>query len=114
MPLTLTLFAYTPQALAELSENPVDRSTAVRELVEGMGGRMIAFYHCSGGEYHGALISEVPDELTSTAVGIAAESPGHLKTLKTIPLLEVEEGLEALRRAGAAAFRRPGQRDDAT
>lgn len=110
MPLTLTLFAYTPEALAELSKNPVDRSTPVRKLVEGMGGRLVAFYHCSGGEYHGALILDVPDELTSTAVGIAAESAGHLKMLKTIPLLEVEGGLEALRRAGSAAFQGVGQR----
>src|SRR5215210_839825 len=106
MPLTLTLFSYTPQALAELARNPEDRSAAVRELVEGMGGRLIAFYHSSG-EYHGAVISEIPDDITGTAMSIAAQSAGHLKTYKEIPLLDVEEGLEALRRAGAAAFRGP-------
>ena len=69
---------------------------------------MIAFYH-SFGEYHGAIIAEVPDDVSSSAVAIAAQSAGHLKTYKTIPLLSAEEGLEALRRAGAAAFRGPGQ-----
>ena len=108
MPLTLTLFAYTPEALAELAKNPMDRSAPVRELAEGMGGQLIAFYH-SYGEYHGAIISEVPDEVASTAVSVAAQSAGHLKTFKTIPLLEMEEGLEALRRAGAVAFRGPEQ-----
>ncbi len=108
MSLTLTLFSYTPQALAELARNPVDRSVAIRELVEGMGGRLIAYYHSSG-EYHGAVISELPDDITGTALSIAAQSAGHLKTYKEIPLLDVEEGLEALRRAGAAAFKGPGQ-----
>jgi uncharacterized protein with GYD domain len=108
MPLALTLFAYTPEALASLAQNPEDRSAAVRELAEGMGGRLIAFYH-SFGEYHGAIIAEVPDGVSSSAVAIAAQSAGHLKTYKTIPLLSAEEGLEALRRAGAAAFRGPGQ-----
>ena len=37
MPLALTLFAYTPEALASLAQNPEDRSAAVRELAEGMG-----------------------------------------------------------------------------
>jgi uncharacterized protein with GYD domain len=106
MPLALTLFAYTPEALAELARNPEDRSMAVRELVEGMGGRLIAFYH-SFGEYHGAIIAEVPDDITGTAVSIAAQSAGHLKAYKEIPLLDIEEGLEALRRASAAAFRGP-------
>jgi uncharacterized protein with GYD domain len=72
------------------------------------GGRLIAFYH-NYGEYHGAIISDVPDEVATTAVSAAAQSAGHLKTFKTIPLLEVEEGSEALRRAGAAAFRGPEQ-----
>ncbi len=71
-----------------------------------MGGRLIAYYHSSG-EYHGAVISELPDDITGTALSIAAQSAGHLKTYKEIPLLDVEEGLEALRRAGAAAFRGP-------
>src|ERR687885_2133191 len=108
MPLALTLFAYTPEALASLAQNPEDRSAAVRDLAEGMGGRLIAFYH-SFGEYHGAIIAEVPDDVSSSAVAIAAQSAGHLKTYKTIPLLSAEKGLEALRRAGAAAFRGPGQ-----
>lgn len=109
MPLTLTLFAYTPEALAELARNPQDRSAAVSELAKGMGARVIAFYHSSG-EYHGAIIAEVPDEVTATAMSIAAQAAGHLKTYETIPLLGVEEGLEALRRAGEAAFRGPGRR----
>jgi uncharacterized protein with GYD domain len=108
MPLSLTLFSYTPEALAALAQNPEDRSAAVRELVEGMGGRLIAFYH-SFGEFHGAIIAETPDDVTGAAIAEAAQSAGHLKTYKTIPLLDVEEGLEALRRAGMAAFRGPEQ-----
>ena len=48
----LTLLAYTPEALARLTQDPQDRSAAVREMVEATGGKLVAFYH-SYGEYHG-------------------------------------------------------------
>jgi hypothetical protein len=46
----------------------------VREPAEGMGGRLIAFYHIyhNYGEYHGAIISDVPGEVATTAVSAAA------------------------------------------
>jgi uncharacterized protein with GYD domain len=37
MPQTLALVAYTPEALARLTQDPQDRSDAVREMVEATG-----------------------------------------------------------------------------
>ena len=37
MPLYMTQFSYTPEAWATLSQNPEDRSAAVREAAESMG-----------------------------------------------------------------------------
>ena len=107
MPQTLALVAYTPEALASLAQNPQDRSDAVRQMVEATGGRLVAFYH-SYGEYHAAVITEDPDDdAMGAAAAWAADSAGHLKTYKLIPLLTVEEAMEGLRKAGELAFRGP-------
>jgi uncharacterized protein with GYD domain len=44
MPLYMSQFAYTPEAWAALVDNPEDRSAAVRELTEAMGGRLLSWY----------------------------------------------------------------------
>jgi uncharacterized protein with GYD domain len=55
MPFYMTQFAYTPEAWATLTDNPEDRSAAVRELLETHGGRLVGWY-LSFGEYDGLLI----------------------------------------------------------
>ena len=102
----LTLFAYTPEALARLTKDPQDRGAAVRQMVEASGGKLHAFFH-STGEYHGVVITEYPDEKSAAAVGWTVESVGHLKTYKLIHLYSVEETLEALRSAGDIAWQGP-------
>ena len=108
MPLYMTQFAYTSETWAALAQNPEDRSEAVSNLAEAMGGRMVSFYN-SFGEYDGLAIFEAPDEGTAAALAMAAASPGHLKAIKTTVLLTVEEGMEAMRKAGEATYRGPEQ-----
>lgn len=107
MPLYMTQFAYTPEAWAALTREPQDRSAAVRALMEGMGSRLVAFYH-SFGEYDGVIIFESPDESTAAAGVLAAISPGHIKAIKTTTLLSVEDTMEAMRKAGEMTYRGPG------
>jgi uncharacterized protein with GYD domain len=108
MPLYMTQFAYAPEAWAALTENPEDRSAALGELHESMGSRLISWY-LSFGEYDGLTIYEAPDEATAGAVVLAAARGGHLRATKTTRLFTAEEGMEMMRRAGATAFRAPGQ-----
>jgi uncharacterized protein with GYD domain len=108
MPLYMSQFAYTPEAWAALVDNPEDRSAAVRELTEAMGGRLIGWY-LSFGEYDGLLIYEAPDNATAGAAALAAASRGHLRALKTTPLFSAEESVEVMRRAGGTSFRAPGR-----
>ena len=42
MALYLTLVAYEPEALAQLTETPEDRTAAVREAAEARGGKLVA------------------------------------------------------------------------
>ena len=107
MPLYMTQFAYTPEALAALVDNPQDRSAPVRQLAESMGGRLIGWY-LSFGEYDGVVIYEAPDDATAGAVVLAAARHGHLRATKTTPLFTTEEGIEMMSRAGGTAFRAPG------
>ena len=106
MPLYMTQFAYTPEAWAALTDNPEDRSVAVRELLETYGGRLIGWY-LSFGEYDGLLIYEAPDDATAGALVLAAARHGHLRATKTTPLFTSEESMVMMRRAGATAFRAP-------
>jgi uncharacterized protein with GYD domain len=108
MPLYMTQFAYTSEAWATLTDNPEDRSVAVRELLETQGGRLIGWY-LSFGEYDGLLIYEAPDDATAGALALAAARHGHLKATKTTPLFTSEESMVMMRRAGATAFRAPRQ-----
>ena len=108
MPLYMTQVGYTAEAWAALTQNPEDRSEAFGRLSESMGGRLLSFY-TSFGEYDLLLIYEAPDESTAAAIVIAAISPGHLSTAKTTVLLSAAEGMEAMRKAGQATYRRPGQ-----
>jgi uncharacterized protein with GYD domain len=108
MPLYMQQVAYDSDAWAALAQNPEDRSEAFGRLAESMGGRLLSFYN-SFGEYDVVVIYEAPDPSTAAAIEVAARVPGHLTTVKTTALLSAEEGLEAMRKAGEAEHRRPGQ-----
>ena len=108
MPFYMTQFAYTSEAWATLTQNPENRGEAFSSLAETMGGRLVSFYN-SFGEYDGLVIYEAPDESTAAAIVLAAASPGHLSRVKTTVLLSAEEGVGAMRKAGEATYRGPGQ-----
>jgi len=108
MPLYMTQFAYTPEAWTALVRSPEDRSEAVGRLLESMGGRLLSYYN-SFGEYDGMMIFEAPDDNTAGAGVMAAVTHGHIQAIKTTTLLSVEDALGAMRKAGEATFRRPGQ-----
>jgi uncharacterized protein with GYD domain len=108
MPLYMQQIAYDSDAWAAMAQNPEDRSEAFGRLAESMGGRLLSFYN-SFGEYDVVVIYEAPDPSTAAAIEVAASAPGHLTAVKTTALLSVEEGLAAMRKAGEAEHRRPGQ-----
>ncbi len=108
MPLYMTQVSYTSEASAALTRNPEDRGEAFGRLAESMGGRMLSFYY-SFGKYDVMVIYEAPDQSTAAAMVLAATSPGHLSRVKTTVLLSAEEGMEAMRKAGKATYRAPGQ-----
>jgi uncharacterized protein with GYD domain len=111
MPRYMTQFAYTPEAWAALARKPEDRSKPLAQLCEKLGGRMIDLYYAFG-DYDGVFIFEAPDDVAAAGMILAAVGPGHVKAVKTVPLLTVAEAMEAMRKAGSAAYPGPGQAGD--
>jgi uncharacterized protein with GYD domain len=106
MPLYLSQVAYNEEGWKALVSNPQNRLEAIRPVVEKLGGRIVNAYY-SFGDYDFVFIGEFPDNVSVAALSIAAAAGGAVKSIKTTPLLEAAEGLEALRKAAASGYRAP-------
>jgi len=107
MALYLTRFSYTPETWARMTQNPEDRRDAARAYIESVGGKLHGFWYAFG-EFDGYNLWEAPDNVSIAAVVLAIGGGGALSKIETIPLLTVEETLEALGRAQSIGYRKPG------
>jgi uncharacterized protein with GYD domain len=99
--------SYTSEAWAEQLKNPQNRLEQMRPVVEAAGGKLLAFYYAFG-EYDVVAIMEAPDNVSISALALAVAAGGAVKEGKTTVLMSVEEGIEAMRRAGGTGYRPPG------
>jgi uncharacterized protein with GYD domain len=106
MPQYLTCFKYSSNAVRALMDNPQDRSEAVRETVESLGGKLLGYWFAFG-EFDGVLILEAPDNATAVAVAMTAGASGALASVQTTPLIGMDEAQEAMRKAAGATYRPP-------
>jgi uncharacterized protein with GYD domain len=107
MPYYLTQASYTAEAWKAQAQNPQDRSDVIRQLLEASGGRLVSMYYAFG-EYDIVMISEAPDNVTVASIIIAAAAGGAVGNVKTTPLMTADEGMEAIKKAGAVAYAPPG------
>ncbi len=107
MPLYMYQASYTSEAWAAQLKNPQNRLEQMRPVVEAAGGKLLAFYYTFG-EYDVVAIMEAPDNVSISALALAVAAGGAMKAGKTTVLLTPEEGLEAMRKAGATGYRPPG------
>ncbi len=98
--------AYTSDTWATFTKNPQDRTEAVRALIEGVGGKLISF-HFAFGEYDAVVMADLPDNVSAAAGAMAVAAGGVVKALKTTPLFSVQEGMEAMRKAGQVNYQPP-------
>ena len=108
MPHYLIQAGYTAEAWRALVNKPEDRSEAVRPVIEKLGGRIVHSWYAFG-EYDIVAIVEMPDNVSAAALSLAQAAGGAMRSLETTPLLEVAEGLEAMKRASKAGYRPPGE-----
>ena len=106
MPYYLIQTAYTAEACADLVKSPQDRLEAVGPVVERLGGKLLSFYMAFG-DYDIVGVAEMPDNVSAAAFSMAVSAGGAVRAVKTTPLMTVQEGIEAFRKAGQAGYRPP-------
>ena len=100
--------AYTSEAWAAQVKNPQNRIDVVRPVIERLGGRIECAY-LAFGEYDLIGIVEMPDNVSAAAFSCAGSAGGGLKAVKTTPLLTIDEGIEAMKKAAGAGYRPPAR-----
>jgi uncharacterized protein with GYD domain len=95
---------YSPEAWAAMVKDPQDRSAAVSPVITALGGRMDRFW-LSFGEYDIVGIVEMPDNVSAAAFAMAISAGGAVRSLKTTPLLTMEEGVQAMKKAGTCGYK---------
>lgn len=99
--------SYTAETWKTLVQNPVNRIEAVRPSIEKLGGRVENSFFAFG-EYDVVLILKMPDNVSAAAFSLAVAAGGAFKAHQTTPLMSMEDGVEALRKAGESGYRPPG------
>jgi uncharacterized protein with GYD domain len=90
MPKFLIKAVYTPEGTKGLmKEGGTGRRAAVTKIVEGLGGKVEAFYYAYG-EYDVYVIIDFPDSAAGLATSLTVNSTGAVR-LSTIPLITPEE-----------------------
>lgn len=107
MPSYLFQVSYTGDSWATQIKNPVNRAEQIGAIIEATGGKLESF-HYAFGEYDVILIVTFPDNQSAAALSLAAAAGGAVKSLKTTPLMTVDEGIEAIKKAGGTGYRPPG------
>lgn len=87
-----------------LKEGGTARRTAIEKMVQGLGGRVEAFYFAFG-DVDTFVIAELPDNATAAAVALTVGQSG-MATTKTTVLVTPDEADAATKKS--VAYRPPG------
>ena len=98
---------YTREAWKTLLKKPEDRTKAIRPVIEKLGGSIVGAWFAFG-EHDLVIILEMPDNVSAAAFSLAAAAGGALRSIKTTPLMNISEGLGAMKRAAEAGYKPPG------
>jgi uncharacterized protein with GYD domain len=99
--------SFTSEAWAKMVNEPQNREQAIRPVIEKLGGKLLGYWFAFG-ESDAVVIVQMPDNVSAAAASLAAAAGGAVKSVKTTPLMSVEEGMQAMRQAGTAGYRAPG------
>ena len=97
----LVQVAFSSQAWGAMLKKPHMQLEELRPLIEHLSGKLESCW-LAFGEYDALLICQLPDQSSAAALSMAAAAGGTLKTIKTTPLMTVEESLDALKKAVGA------------
>lgn len=103
MPSYLLQTSYTQEALSTLIKKPQDRTEVVRKAIEKLGGKLVGFW-LAFGEHDIICVVEMPNNISAAAMALAVGAGGAVTKTVTTPLLTVEEGMAALKKAGTSGY----------
>jgi uncharacterized protein with GYD domain len=103
----LVLFSLTSQSAKGFVARPSDRTAAVREVAESVGGSLESYYWMFG-QYDGAAVFNVPDSHAMAAIALAIASAGSLSRFESHELIEPGDLAAIAERAREIAYRPPG------
>jgi uncharacterized protein with GYD domain len=98
--------SYTPETLAGFIKKPVDRTEVISKLAGKIGGKLVGSWF-SFGDYDAVIIIEGSDNVSAAACSLAVSASGAFKGFKTTPLLGIEEGMAAMKKAGNLGYKPP-------
>jgi uncharacterized protein with GYD domain len=104
MPHYLQQVAYSIEGWKALVKKPQNRIEAVRPVIEKLGGKIESAWFTFG-DYDVVLIVEMPSNVDVTAIAMAYAAGGACKSVKTTPLLTLDEAVEAMKKAGKTGYR---------
>jgi uncharacterized protein with GYD domain len=108
MPDYLVQIVYPPETIAAMLAKPQNREEVARSVIENLGGKLKGFWF-SLGDYDLVEIITLPDNVSAAAHSMAVLAGGAVKVLKTTPLLSVNEGIEAMKKAPKAGYKSPSK-----
>lgn len=109
MPTFISYCSYSHAGLKGLVGEPADRTGAIKALVEGAGGKLIAAYMTTGTNDI-VIIAEAPDGTDAVAAGMAAAASGTLAKVETVRAWTLAEFKGIAEKASrlAAGYKPPG------
>jgi uncharacterized protein with GYD domain len=103
-------FSYKPETWNQMLMKPGDRTAAVRDLAESVGGSLETLYFMFG-DRDGFAVFDVPGPDAAAAVGIAVNSSGAFSHYETRELIAPGDLPAVLEKAARAreSYRPPGE-----
>ncbi len=96
--------AYTPESWANQIGNPRSAEDRIRPAIQALGGRLDSLYYAFG-ESDVVAFAEFPSNEAAGAFSVMVSAGGAVKSVKTTPLMTVNEGMEMMKKAGQVAGR---------
>ena len=109
MPSYMIQISYSPETLAGFIKKPTDRTAVISKLAQKIGGTLAGSWF-SFGDYDAVIIIDGSDNVSAAACSLAVSASGAFKAFKTTPLLNIEEGMEAMKKAGTLGYKPPNSK----
>jgi uncharacterized protein with GYD domain len=90
--------AYTSDSWATQVREHGNVLERIQPLLDGCSGSVTACFYAFG-DYDLVLLADFPGDEEAAAFSLAATAGGSVKSLKTTPLLSIDQGITAMKRA---------------